>query len=225
MVEPAGAFWIAHTRQTNPPLDILSFLKQSYLRPAWINSIHTLGPVVLPDLQAAGFKPECVIYPWGEPSFSQQRILHAALRSFLLGEAELSLILIQNGGRSAVVVIASHLSVGRYNLFPQIGFEGFAAFNKTDSSVLNQIKTSLDRKMVSAGKINALMLSGQSLKRPVKKGTPFENAAWVAGDELAAGILDCCAVVDALTSSRKKYGLAVEVELDGLVNWTAMERI
>lgn len=224
MVEPAGAFWIAHTRQTNSPLDVIAFLKQNHLRPAWINSIHTIGSALLPDLQAAGFKQECVIYRWGEPSFSQQRILHAALRSILLGEAELSLILVQSESRSAAVVLASHLAVGRYNLFPQIGFEGFSAFNKNDSSLLDQVKTALDRQIEEAGKTNALLLSELRSKRPVKKGSPFENAAWVAADEPPAGILDCCAVVDALISSRKKHGLAVEVELDGLVNWTAMER-
>ncbi len=225
MVEPAGAFWIAHTRQASSLLDILSFLNQSHLRPAWINSIHTLGSAALPDLQAAGFKRECVIYPWGEPSFSQQRILHAALRSILLGEVELLLILVQSKDSSAAVIIASHLAVGRYNLFPQIAFEGFSAFNKNDSSLLEQVKTALDRKIEGAGKTNALLLSGVGSKRPVKKGGPFENAAWVAADEPPAGILDCCAVVDAMVSSRKNHGLAVEAELDGLVNWTAMERI
>lgn len=225
MVETAGAFWIAHTRQTNSPLDVSAFFKQSHLRPAWINSIHTLGPVVLPDLQAAGFKPECVIYRWGEPSFSQQRILHAALRSILLGDAELSLILVQTKTRSAAVFVASHLAVGRYNLFPQIAFEGFSAFNKNDSPLLDQVKTALDRQIEGTGKTNALLLSGLTSKRPVKKGSSFENAAWVAADEPPSGIFDCCSVVDALVSSRKKHGLAVDVELDGLINWTAMERI
>lgn len=224
MVEPAAAFWIAHTRQTNSPLDGLAFLKQFHLRPAWINSIHTLGSAALPDFQAAGFKKECVIYPWGEPSFSQQRILHAALRSILLGEVECSLILIQSETYSAAVVVASHLAVGRYNLVPQIAFEGFSAFNKNDSSLLDQVKTALDRQIEGAGKTNALLLSEVGSKRSVKNGSPFENAAWVAANEPPAGILDCCAVVEALISSRKKHGLAVEVDMEGLVNWTAMER-
>jgi len=225
MVEPIGAFWIAHTRQTNMPLDVITVLKQFHLRPAWINSIHTIGSVMLPDLQLAGFKQECAVYRWGEPSFSQQRILQAALRSILLGEVELSLILVQSETRSAAVVLASHLAVGRHNLVPQIAFEGFSAFNKNDSALLDQVKTALDPHIEGAGKTNTLLLSGLKLKRPVKKGSPFENAAWVAADESLAGILDCCAVVEALISSRKKHGLAVEVEMDGLVNWTAMERI
>src|SRR5512133_3447123 len=166
MVEPAGAFWIVHTMQTNSSLDVIELLKLSHLRPAWFNSIHTLGQVVLPDLHAAGFKQECPVIPWGQPSFSQQRILHAALRSILLGEVELSLILVQSKDRSAAVVIASHLAVGRYNLLPQIGFEGFSAFNNENSPLLDQVKTALDRQVEGAGKTNALLLSGQSLKRP-----------------------------------------------------------
>lgn len=225
MAEPAGAFWIAHTRLTGSTLDVAAFLKQAHIRPAWINAIHLIAAAGFPDLSQVGFKQEAVIMRWPEPAFSQQRILHAALRTILLGEAEMTLILAQGRNRSAMLVAASHLAVGRYNLFPQAEFVTFSAFNPEDSPLLEQIKTVLDRQLPEGTKTQSLLLAGQGIKRPVKKGSPFESAAWVSSAQAASGIDDCCAVVEVLNSSKKKNGLAVEIETDGLVNFTALERL
>jgi len=221
MADPGGVYWISHTFQARSAPEISSFLAQTGVQPAWIDALTTIGPPDLQDAAGIDLKKECLITRWPEPSFSQHRILHSVLRSLLLSEFEMTLLLT----RHAAVLLASHLAVGRRNLSPIAGFPVFSAFNLRNAPLLDQVEASVDARVQPEIAIHALLISGKNLKRPVKKGSAFEPAAWVSSIHPESGIADCCSVVDVLQTGKKKNGLAVEVETGGLVVYTALERM
>lgn len=221
MVDPAGAFWIASTYQAQSAADVKAFLAESRIRPAWISSIHAIGSLDLAGYSAMGIPTGCVVYSWPERVFSGHRVIHTAVRSILLGETEMALLL----DPSAAVLLASHISVGRYNLFPPATFGAFSAFNRNELPLLEQLISSLAVQSPETVSANALLIEGSGLKRPVKKGTRFENATWVNNPEPDSSLAGCCSILDALSASGKKHGLAVDVEPGGLTLYTSLERM
>ncbi len=221
MAETAGAFWIAHTYQAQSAADVKAFLVESRIRPAWISSIHAIGSLDLAGYSAMGIPAGCVVYSWPQRVFSGHRVVHTAVRSILLGETEMALLL----DSSAAVLLASHIAVGRHNLFPLATFGAFSAFNHSELPLLEKLASSLAVQSPESASPNALLIEGSSLKRPVKKGTRFENAAWVHNPEPDSALAGCCSVLDALFTSGRKHGLAVDVEPGGLTLYTSLERM
>lgn len=199
-----------------PNASLSDWLRSVHIQPRWLDEVVVVSPYV--SLRSTGLaeaKPNLLTYRWPGWKQSQHFLLQQACREIGCGERRLILLLSESEAVTTALVLAAPAAIGIYNQIPLAYLDAWFALHieNTGASLFDALSEPLKKAEKKPQQLHTLFLTAGRMKKPVKSGTDYASATWTKPtSEPANAISACLDVLNTLTSSGKKNGLAVEVD-------------
>jgi hypothetical protein len=228
MAESIQPFWLASARLTSPA-ELSDWMRSVRIQPRWLDEVILFSPeqeFAIPPLQELD---ETVMvtrhFPWHT---SQLSILHDACRKINSGDRGMILILSVSAQATTAIILCSPSKTGMYNMMPLAYMDVRLALHlpTMNIDILETIARELAATEKSASQLHYLAFTSATLKRPVKSASPFSGAAWVKSEPgaEASALAACHDLVTQLATTKKKHGLAFEIDTESnlYASWIEM---